>query len=864
MRLQVEFHRRLLAKIVPAVVSTLLVVVASSAGATRPLATQQLRAQPISSSASPLGFSLRPRTMPLRVPNAKAYAAAKAAAERGYQTWAARHPQTGSSPLAPRSSTPATPRPQAVLFEGLDQSGMFGGGLNTSVTPPDTTGAIGPNDYVEMVNSEITVYNRSTLSVVNSMSEDNFTGKSSTCDGQIRWDQQAERWEYASLDCGLTGTEGFSFGWSKTADPTDLSSVGWCKYRVGTEKTLFDYPKLGGDDDFLMIGFNAFEEEVKPAEIYAGSGVITIPKPAKGRSTCPSGSEITLGVEPLPVFTPVPANIYGSSATGYVVAGETPASETGSAKTIDVFTMTKNGEGKPEFHQPPPVSVTPYFFPAGVPQPGTTDTIDSSDTRLTQAVAVEDPSTHQIQVWTQHTVATTFGLPSVVAWYELKAGSSTPVQEGTIEGSLGNFAFNGAISPTARGNGAAIDYNIGGPTLAAELHAQSRAPITAAGEMEADVKLAESEASDKDFSCPSVTAESAPCRWGDYAGASPDPVHPDVVWGTGEVNGPEEAKKENGAQWKTENFALTLRAQKPTAAFSVTTPAPTGGSPVGFDASASSDPVEEIAAYEWSYGDGTTGSGEKPSHVFARPGKYMVKLTVMDNGGLTAGVEHEVTVADAPPVASFAAPSPTAGVPIAFDGSPSKDPDGTIASYAWSFGDGSSPSGEASPFHTFAAAGQYAVKLTVTDDGGLARSMEHTIIVAPASLPLVQSIAKEAPFKPAPFAVIAVRQNKKTGTVTLTLQIPGAGRLQISDSKAAKKARRGHKRPQALVKPLRMTLTQAGIINVQLLPSAVASRLLGHKHAVPVRALIVFTPTGGKAVGLTKSLVLKKTAKRRK
>ena len=752
-----------------------LAVSTTYTSAAHALIMQHLRIQRAESTVIPFGPPTYPHSLPLRVPNPKAYATSKARAERGYLAWAARHPQTsgsGSQTLAPRTAAPHTvapiaPAPRVVLFEGLNQAGMIGGGGNTSTTPPDTTGAIGPNAYVEMVNSEIAVYNRETLALEKSMSEDQFVGKSSTCDGQIRWDQQAERWEYASLDCGLTGTEGFTFGWSKTADPTNLEG-GWCKYHASTKTTLFDYPKLGGDNDFLLIGFNAFEAEVKPAEKYAGSGVVVIPKPAKGATEC--ASKLPISAWELPVFTPVPANVYGSSATGYIVASEY-AQGGSSAKNLDLFTVTKAATGKPEFHAQPEVSVPTYYMPAPVPQPSSTDTIDSSDTRLTQAVADENPNTHQMQVWTQHTVATTsLGSPSVVAWYAVKAGSSTPVQSGNIEAPApGNFAFDGAISPTARGNGAVIDYATGGAAIEIELHAQSRAPITPSGQMENDVKLAESEDIDKDFSCPSITGEGAPCRWGDYAGASPDPLHPAVVWGTSQVNGSQETEHHN-SQWKTRNFALALRSQLPTAAFSVATPSPAGGVPVKFDASASSDPAgEEIVAYDWSFGDETTGSGEKPQHTYARPGKYTVTLSTMDNGGLTDTVEHEVTIADSPPTASFSASpsSPATGEAVTFDGTPSSDIDGAIVSYAWSFSDGS-PTQEgptATVSHTFATPGTHHVTLTVTDDKGLTNTSGLDIVVdAPPVASFV--VSSTSPTAMTPLGFNGSASNDTDGTVT--------------------------------------------------------------------------------------------------
>jgi len=72
--------------------------------------------------------------------------------------------------------------------------------------------------------------------------------------------------------------------------------------------------------------------------------------------------------------------------------------------------------------------------------------------------------------------------------------------------------------------------------------------------------------------------------------------------------------------------------QAPTASFTAT---PLSGSQpltVHFDASASSDPDGSIASFSWSFGDGQTGTGQKPDHVYATAGTFTVTLTVTDNG----------------------------------------------------------------------------------------------------------------------------------------------------------------------------------------------------------------------------------------
>jgi PKD repeat protein len=80
-----------------------------------------------------------------------------------------------------------------------------------------------------------------------------------------------------------------------------------------------------------------------------------------------------------------------------------------------------------------------------------------------------------------------------------------------------------------------------------------------------------------------------------------------------------------------------------------------------------------------------------------------------------------------PPVASFS--SSCQELACGFNGTASSDPDGTVTSYAWDFGDGATATG-AQPAHTFATAGTYPVKLTVTDNLGGTGSVTHNVQVA--------------------------------------------------------------------------------------------------------------------------------------
>lgn len=87
-----------------------------------------------------------------------------------------------------------------------------------------------------------------------------------------------------------------------------------------------------------------------------------------------------------------------------------------------------------------------------------------------------------------------------------------------------------------------------------------------------------------------------------------------------------------------------------------------------------------------------------------------------------------------PPVARATATpaSGTAPLSVAFDGRTSTDADGTIASYAWTFGDGGTATGSTAT-HLFQAAASYVTTLKVTDNQGATGTTTVTIGVAPGA-----------------------------------------------------------------------------------------------------------------------------------
>ncbi len=143
---------------------------------------------------------------------------------------------------------------------------------------------------------------------------------------------------------------------------------------------------------------------------------------------------------------------------------------------------------------------------------------------------------------------------------------------------------------------------------------------------------------------------------------------------------------------------------------------------ITFDGSGSRDPDGFISSWSWNFGDGTTGAGERVDKQYAREGVFTVTLTVTDNEGAKGTDTAIVTVGNLYPVADAGADRRATRIAaVTFDGSASSDPDGSIASFAWDFGDGITATG-AVVTHTYAALGAFTATLTVTDDDGYSAS----------------------------------------------------------------------------------------------------------------------------------------------
>jgi hypothetical protein len=434
------------------------------------------------------------------------------------------------------------------------------GQYETDLAPPDPTGAVGPNSYIELINLRFGIYGRDgSLVSQGTMQDLSALPQTDLSDPQIAWDPSTQRFYYAILDFN---TNEIGIGFSKTDNPQGATD--FCKYVADYgygPYYLPDYPKLGFSRDFLLIGVNEFFLQA----LYTGSDVDWLSKPPAGPlSSCPAPSTFNIGAfygvtnaNGTDASTPVPAVQTDPSGTGWVVAA--PDAANGPQSFVTLFPVTNDGSGNAVLGSPKTLSVPPFSVPASATQPGG-PTIDTLDGRFERSVSGIDPSHGSVNaVWTAHAVFG--GLGSEERWYEINPATSPPtlLQSGKAT-SASLDVWNGAVSPdravngasTAFGSNMVMGFNTSSTTAYPAIQMVSK---VGSDPQSGFVLVQQSPGKNDDFTC--YSPYGPPCRWGDYSGASADPAADPAgttgaVWLSDEWN--VASADSSGMDWRTFNW----------------------------------------------------------------------------------------------------------------------------------------------------------------------------------------------------------------------------------------------------------------------------------------------------------------------
>ncbi|HET9228879.1 MAG TPA: PKD domain-containing protein, partial [Thermoanaerobaculia bacterium] len=130
----------------------------------------------------------------------------------------------------------------------------------------------------------------------------------------------------------------------------------------------------------------------------------------------------------------------------------------------------------------------------------------------------------------------------------------------------------------------------------------------------------------------------------------------------------------------------------------------------------------EPVSWVWEFGDGGASTERNPSHTYAKPGNYTVRLTILNEFGISANTSKFVspTLGDVPkPDFDFQAD----GLRVLFTDKSEGNPE----SWSWDFGDGTSSTSK-NPEHTYSQPGTYNVTLTARNKAGSASKSKFVAV----------------------------------------------------------------------------------------------------------------------------------------
>jgi PKD repeat protein len=298
-------------------------------------------------------------------------------------------------------------------------------------------------------------------------------------------------------------------------------------------------------------------------------------------------------------------------------------------------------------------------------------------------------------------------------------------------------------------------------------------------------------------------------------------------------------------------------------------------------------------------------SSQKFSYKFPAAETYTVALTVFKPDGTSIGAAHVIKVGGPGPTAKIAVATatPTAGQPVAFNGSESTDPpSGSIATYTWDFGDGTEGGGAAQS-HAYGAPGAYTAKLTVLGSDGLTASTTRLVnVLAPSpgggeggggtggggvpagggattTTTTTTTTGSTATVVPSSaFSTAHAAMNAKTGALTFTTSVADPGMFvwlatfqngKFGAFSSASKCKAGFIRLGGRCRPAKIVFAKgsklvgaSGSVSVTLKPSAsglkALKNALKHKKGVPVTIVFSFKSSlGGSAVLHAQSVIVK-------
>ena len=399
-------------------------------------------------------------------------------------------------------------------FAGISYTGFF---------PPDTNGDVGPNHYVQWINTSLQIWNKSGVSVFGPVGGNTiWSSLGGACatrnDGDpiALYDSAADRWmlsQFAFPNGPNTGPFYQCVAVSRTPDPTGQYFL----YSYLMSNTLLnDYPKFGVWRDAYYMSINNFN-----GNTYAGPSGVAFDR-TKMLAGDPTATfqrfDPGSSVGPL-----LPADLDGPTAP--------PVGEPGFFMGYTAPSQLKLWRFHVDFTTPANSTFTNVASPtvasfseltANIPQPSTTVRLDNLGDRLMNRLVYRNMGSYE-SLLVNHSVNAGSNLAGV-RWYELRNPNGTPTvfQQGTYAPDS-NHRWMGSIAMDRAGD-IAIGYSVSSSSVSPSIRYAGRLSTDPPGAMsQGEAVLVAGGAS-----------QTGANRWGDYSNMSIDPSDDCTFWFTSE------------------------------------------------------------------------------------------------------------------------------------------------------------------------------------------------------------------------------------------------------------------------------------------------------------------------------------------
>jgi hypothetical protein len=454
-----------------------------------------------------------------------------------------------------------------------------------AVIPPDTTGDVGLNAYVQWVNLSFQIRSKSSGANLYGPAAGNtlWSGfgsgtPASVCattnqgDVQVNYDRRADRWVFAqfAFNADRWGTPVAPyyecFAVSTTNDPTGSYYRYAFQVNAPAHPSYFpDYPKLGiwpsgyylttnnfNGNTFVGPGIYAFDR-TKMLAGDASASFIAEQLPSQYEGLLPAHADGPSSQQP-PSGTP--------EYIGAVDTSDSLSPGTGTGNKVQIWTLQPNfATSSATLAGPVTLSVDPYTFAfcgqvyagACIPQPGTSQTLDPLADRLMQRLQYRNFGSYASLV-ASHTVnvGSSGSDQAGIRWYEIRYTPSTGTtptlsQQSTFAPADGVNRWMGGAAIDGSGD-IALGYSASSTSVYPSIRYTGRLAGDAPGQMtQGEGVLANGSGSQTGYA-----------RWGDYSAMSVDPSDDSTFWYTQEYYAGTSA-----AGWQTRVGAFRLAATPP-------------------------------------------------------------------------------------------------------------------------------------------------------------------------------------------------------------------------------------------------------------------------------------------------------------